>query len=73
MTTHMDRERLEELAVLNSPHIPKLVNDSGRRMRWVGIGWVDEGQALGDEECVVRNSIPPSPTDSSQSIIKPFR
>lgn len=70
MTTHMDRERLETLAVLNSPQIPKLVNDSGRRMRWVGIGWVDEGLAQGDEECVVRNSIPPNPTDSSP-LIKP--
>lgn len=68
MTTYMDREKLEELAVLNSTKLPRLVNDSGRRMRWVGIGWVDEGVALGDEECVVRNSIPPSPTDSNPLI-----
>lgn len=70
MTTYMDREALEELAVLSSNRLPRLVNDSGRRMRWVGIGWVDEGLALGDEECVVRNSIPPCPTDSSP-LIKP--
>lgn len=62
-TMMIDRETLEMLAVLNSPRIPSVVNDSGRRMRWVGIGWVDEGTALGTEDATVRCSIPPAPID----------
>lgn len=40
---------LAHQSVANSPDLPRLVNDFGKRRRWVGIGWVDEGPALGSE------------------------
>jgi hypothetical protein len=43
------RAELARLAFVNSGRLPQVVNDGGRRTRWVGIGWVDEGAARGDE------------------------
>lgn len=45
--------RLAALAFTNSALMPQVVNASGRRKRWVGIGWVDEGPAKSDEVEVV--------------------
>lgn len=47
-------KRLAWLSMCNSRSLPKLVNDEGRRKRWVGIGWVDEGPAKGTETRVTR-------------------
>ncbi len=33
--------------------LPKPVEMRGRKMRWVGIGWVDEGEADGTEPLLV--------------------
>jgi hypothetical protein len=41
------------MAAVNSPELPHLIEDNGRRKRWVGIGWVDEGPADGTEVLVV--------------------
>ena len=49
------RGRLATLSLINSPLCPSVVNDDGRRKRWVGIGWVDEGPADGTEVRVVDN------------------
>jgi hypothetical protein len=46
-------EDLSRLAALNSKDLPHLINDNGCRKRWVGIGWVDEGDADGSETKVV--------------------
>lgn len=43
------REELARLAFVNARRMPQVVNDGGRRKRWVGIGWVDEGEATGRE------------------------
>ena len=43
------RVDLARLAYINSPRLPQVINDGGTRYRWVGIGWVDEGPAKGDE------------------------
>ena len=43
-------ETLEHLAYCNSDKLPQVIDDHGRRKHWVGIGWVDEGPATGDED-----------------------
>ena len=48
-------ETLERLAFCNSDELPQVINDEGRRKRWVGIGWIDEGQATGSETKVIRS------------------
>lgn len=63
MAKLIDREVLEGLAASNRPRIPKYVDDSGRRMRWAGDGWADEGPTQGDEEATVRGSLVPEPID----------
>jgi len=45
----ISRSELSRLAFVNSRLTPQVVNDNGRRKRWVGIGWVDEGKAKGTE------------------------
>jgi hypothetical protein len=47
------RERLARLAFCNSKELPELISVQGRRKRWVGIGWVDEGPATGYEHALV--------------------
>jgi hypothetical protein len=47
------RDELARLAALNSRDLPHLIDDGGRRKRWVGIGWVDEGSADGTEVLVI--------------------
>ena len=47
------RDELIKLTVTNSPDIPHVVNDGGIRKRWVGIGWVPEGEARGTEVEVI--------------------
>ena len=46
-------ERLKRLAFCNSDDLPQVINDDGRRKHWVGIGWIDEGPATGDETEVI--------------------
>lgn len=45
MTDTIKRADLARMAFLNSPNMPQVVNDRGRRKQWVGIGWIDEGEA----------------------------
>ena len=47
-------ETLQRLAFCNSDKLPQVINDEGRRKRWVGIGWVDDGPATGSETEVIR-------------------
>jgi len=47
------RDALVRMAAINSRDLPHLIEDGGRRKRWVGIGWVDEGPADGTEVLVV--------------------
>ena len=48
------RAELARLSYCNSDRIPNgCVEIDGRAMRWVGIGWVDEGPATGKETMVV--------------------
>lgn len=49
------RADIARMSFTNSPRIPKTVNDGGRRKRWVGIGWVDEGPANGREAAVLED------------------
>ena len=44
---------LKRLSLCNSPKLPSVVNALGRRMEWVGIGWIDAGKATGREVKVV--------------------
>lgn len=44
---------LSRLAVCDSPDLPQYINLYGRRKWWAGIGWVDNGDARGDEVEVV--------------------
>ena len=49
------RAELAWLAACNSPDLPSPVEMGGERLRWVGIGWVNEGPARGDETLVLEN------------------
>jgi hypothetical protein len=42
LTGRITRSLLAHLSILNSIRLPFLVNDNGKRKRWVGIGWVEE-------------------------------
>lgn len=48
----MQIDELHRLAFLNKPPaaIAVLVE---RRMRWVGVGWIDEGEPKGDEPLIM--------------------
>ncbi len=39
----ISRAELARLSFCNSSKMPQVVNVDGRKKRWVGIGWVDEG------------------------------
>lgn len=58
------RRRVARLAFANSKDLPWLIDDRGRRRRWVGIGWIDEGPALGDEHARVVDD--PAPDNSPE-------
>lgn len=45
--------RLKKLSFCNSKDLPSHIEVDGKRMHWVGIGWVEEGTAVGDEVLVV--------------------
>lgn len=47
------RADLSRKAFANAKDLPQVVDLAGRRMRWVGIGWVDEGPAKGTEVQVI--------------------
>lgn len=47
------RAKLAALAAINSRELPHVIALDGHRYRWVGIGWVDEGQATGQESALV--------------------
>lgn len=47
-------EQLARYSFLNSKKLPQVVNDRGRRLRWVGIGWCDEGPAKPSDTVVIR-------------------
>jgi len=47
-------KEFERFQFCNSPKLPQLINDNGRRKRWVGIGWVDEGELQGNETSIVK-------------------
>jgi hypothetical protein len=47
------RTELALLSLLGSKTAPTVVAEDGRRRRWIGVGWVDDGVAYGDEVVVV--------------------
>lgn len=49
----ISREQLNKLIFLKSQLLPQTINDQGRRKRWQGSDWRDEGEADGSEQCVV--------------------
>jgi hypothetical protein len=51
--------KLQRLSVTNSDKLPDTVDICGRRRHWVGIGWVEEGPALGNEVIVVQDGLVP--------------
>lgn len=46
-------DELMRLSTINSKKLPNVVEIHGRRIRWVGIGWVDECEADGTETLVI--------------------
>lgn len=56
MRKTIDVETLQRLAFCNSKNLPQIINDEGRRKLWVGVGWVDDGPATGNETEVIRSS-----------------
>ena len=46
---------LERLSFCNSKKLPQVVAALGRKMEWVGIGWIDTGEADGTEVLVLDN------------------
>lgn len=46
-------ETLARYSFCNSKRLPQYVNDRGRRLHWVGIGWCDEGPAKPSDVVVV--------------------
>lgn len=49
----ISREELSRLSFTNSPKLPQVVEIDGRRMEWVGIGWIGVGAPTGREVLVV--------------------
>lgn len=49
------RSELRRLAFLNSEKVPETVNDGGRSKRWVGIGWIDEGEATPSDTLILED------------------
>jgi len=47
------REELNLLSILGSKKVPRVVNMDGRRKRWIGVGWADDGDPCGNETIVV--------------------
>lgn len=47
------RAELCRLSFCNSKHLPMNVNLDGQRLHWVGIGWLNEGEPIGDEVLVI--------------------
>ncbi len=43
---------LKRLSFCNSKDLPTTVETNGDRYQWVGIGWVNEGKATGEETLV---------------------
>ena len=52
-TRIITRSELARLSFCNSTKLPLVVNLDDKRMRWVGIGWVDEGKPTGREVKVI--------------------
>lgn len=44
---------LSRMAFSNDPKMPQVVNMNGKRHRWVGIGWVPDGELTGKEVVVI--------------------
>jgi hypothetical protein len=51
----IEYSRLKRLEFTNSKDLPQVVVAGGKRLRWVGIGWVDEGEPKGNETLVVED------------------
>lgn len=49
----IDRELLYKLSFINSKRLPQYIDVEGKRLHWVGIGWIDEEPARGDEIKVI--------------------
>ncbi len=50
------RDELARLSFINSPRLPKIINDRGIRKEWVGIGWLEGGKLTGRETLVIEES-----------------
>ena len=46
-------KQLKSMVVTNDVNLPTLIVIDGIRNRWVGTGWVNEGEPRGDETVVV--------------------
>jgi hypothetical protein len=49
-------DEFKRLEFCNSAKLPLTIEHDGRRQHWVGIGWIDQGPARGDEVLVVEES-----------------
>ena len=47
--------KLYDMERINHSKMPQVIELEGRRMQWVGIGWVDEGEPTGDETLVIED------------------
>ena len=50
---HRTRDEIGRWALTNSESLPSPIVIDGERKRWVGIGWVSEGEPRGDEAALV--------------------
>lgn len=46
---------LKRLQFCNSDKLPQLISRGGRRLQWVGIGWIDEGPSGNVETIVIED------------------
>lgn len=46
-------KELSRLSFCNSRRLPRIVEKDGKRLEWVGIGWIDIGKPTGQEVLVV--------------------
>jgi hypothetical protein len=47
-------DELRRLTFCNSDRLPSVIELDGKRLQWVGIGWVNEGEPNGDETLVIK-------------------
>lgn len=61
----MDFQELRRLEFCNSKRLPLFIEINGSRLLWVGIGWVNEGKAQGDEVLIIEKPAGGAKAESS--------